>query len=561
MLMVWIVAAATMRACSSLLLVPFLTAIFDNPTTAFPWLAAIFFTVCVGWLAERQLATSSFDLGLSSMTALNDRLIDILLCVPLGWLTGQKQAEAKRALSETGMAIFAACINLAAQIGINIVLPGLIGVGLLFISWPLGIAALVCWPILLFAMTIGARLMRRAEADFAIANRNASERIDEFAAMQMVLRSSGRAGIFGPVAEAINAQQRATTRILWFSLPGTLIFSIAFQLVLILLFSVLGWLLWTENVTTVLAIGLGIVVLRFMEPIAALIELFPALENLHGMAERTADILQAPVLASSKNNETPSRYDVELQDVSLSIGDQRILHGVSFKAPAGKTTALVGPSGAGKSTILSLLARFHEPQGGLITIGGVDLRNIDPQAHIEALAMVFQNVQLLDDTIAGNIAIARPEASDADIRTAGRLSGVAEIADRLGGWDSFVGDSGQMLSGGERQRISIARALLKKTPILLLDEATSALDTINEAAINKVLSGFSGRTIIMVAHRIETILNADHIVFVEDGRVVEAGDLQSLIQSNNKFAQWWRRRRAAPAWQIKASAYAGSSIA
>ena len=220
----WIVLAAMLRATSSLLLIPFLSAIFYDPTAALPWLGAILAAVCAGWLAERQLATSSFDLGLLSMTSINDRLIKILLSVPLGWLTGERQAEAKRALSETGMEIFAACLNLSAQIGINVVLPGLIAIGLLFISWPLGIAALVCWPILLFAMITGARLMRRAETDFANANRNASERIDEFASVQMVLRSSGRSGASGPVGEAIEAQRKATTRILWFSLPGTLLF-------------------------------------------------------------------------------------------------------------------------------------------------------------------------------------------------------------------------------------------------------------------------------------------------------------------------------------------------
>lgn len=551
MLQLWILLAATLRACSSLLLVPFLNAIFYDPATAVPWLGTILIVVFAGWLTERQLATSSFDLGLSSMTSLNDRLINILLNIPLGWLTGGRQSEAKRALSETGMEIFAACINLSAQIGINVVLPGLIAIGLLFISWPLGIAALVCWPILQFAMITGARLMRRAETDFANANRNASERIDEFASVQMVLRSSGRSGTSGPVGEAIEAQRQATTRILWFSLPGTLLFSLALQFVLVLLYSLLGWMLWTQSISTLEAIGLGIIILRFIEPVEALTALFPALENLHGTAQRTTRILGAPILATSKQTEVPSRYDVGLENVSFSIGDQKILQNVSFKAPAGKMTALVGPSGAGKSTILSLIARFHEPDDGLIKIGDVAFRNIDQHDHIQSLAVVFQNVQLLDDTIAGNIRIARPDASDVEVTVAGRLAGAEEIAKRLGGWDASIGDEGQLLSGGERQRISIARALLKKAPILLLDEATSALDTINETAINKTLSDFSEHTIIVVAHRVETIANADNIVFIEDGRVVETGDLASLIQSNKKFATWWHRRRSSTSWQIK----------
>ncbi|MFT4182455.1 MAG: ABC transporter ATP-binding protein [Rhizobium sp.] len=548
----WLALATALRAGSALLLVPFLTALFAEPVTATSWLAAMAVTTATGWAVERRAGRLGFDLGLSVMESINERLIAVLLSIPLGWLTTLRQAEAKRALSGTAMELFSGFVNLSSQIGINLMLPGAIGLGLLLVAWPLGLMALVFWPILLVAMGIGGRLMRRAEADFAAAGRNVAERIDEFAHAQAVLRSAGRAGTGGPVAGAIEGQRRAAMRILWFSLPGTLVFSLVLQLVLIALFGTLGWMMWTDRIETVEAIALGTVILRYVEPIQSLATLFPALESLHGMAGRTLAVLDAPRLSFPAHPRTPVSFDVELDDVCFAPAGHDVLRGVSFTAPEGATTAIVGPSGAGKSTILSIVARFHEPDGGAVRVGSIDLREVEPNVLMEQLAIVFQTVQLFEGSIADNIRVALPDATDDAVIAAGRAAGVEEIAARLGGWDAPVGEGGQLLSGGERQRISIARALLKKTRILLLDEATSALDTINEAAIAQTLREFRDRTIIVIAHRLETIANADHVVFVEDGRVVEAGGLLELIQSEGRFSEWWQQRRAAGGWKFNA---------
>lgn len=513
---------------------------------------AIFLVVAAGWLVERRLALLSFDLGLAVMISVNDRLISTLLAIPLGWLTASRQAEVKRALSETGMELFAGFVNLSAQFGINLMLPGIIGLGLIFFSWPLGIAALALWPILFLAMLLGARLMRRADIEFAAASRDAGERIDEFARAQTVLRSAGRGGADGPVAASITAQRRAGMRILWFSLPGTLLFSVVLQLVLVCLFGTLGWVVWTSQVGMVEAVALGTVILRYIEPVQALAALFPPLESLHGMAERTLSVVNAPRLPVSTNPQQPLRFDVELEGVCFAPSGQNVLRGISFTAPAGKTTAIVGPSGAGKTTILSMIGRFNEPDSGAVRIGGVDLREISLDVLREELAIVFQTVQLFDGSIADNIRIARPEASFEEVVACARAAGVEEMAGRLGGWDAPVGEDGQLLSGGERQRISIARALLKKAPILLLDEATSALDTVNEAAIAETLCEFHDRTIIIVAHRLETIAKADYVVFIEDGHVVQVGGLSELSRTSGKFVDWWQRCRAAGAWKITA---------
>jgi ATP-binding cassette subfamily B protein len=168
------------------------------------------------------------------------------------------------------------------------------------------------------------------------------------------------------------------------------------------------------------------------------------------------------------------------------------------------------------------------------------------------LSIVFQNVQLFEGGIAENIRLARPDATEAEFMEAAKAACVDEIVERLGSWDAPVGEGGGNLSGGERQRVSIARALLKNAPVLLLDEATSGLDTMNEVAVAAALSRFGRRTVLVVAHRLETIARADHVVFVESGRIVEAGEREALIAAGGRFAAYWSHRRSARDWTLEA---------
>ena len=545
----WVALAAALRAGAALLLLPFLTALFTDPALGLAWLCALLAAVATGWMVERRVGILAFDIGLSTMTSVNDRLIGALLAALPGWLTAHRQAEARRALSGTGMELFAGFVNFAAQIGINLLVPGLLAAGLLFACWPLGLVALLLWPMLLGTMGLGARMMRRAKADFAAAGREVGERSEEFARNQALLRAAGRGGLGGPVTRAVGRQRRATMRLLRFSVPGTLLFSLMSQLAVVSLFGTITALLWSGRIGAVEAVALGMVVMRYLEPVEALAAVFPVIETLHGTVGRTVSILDAPRLTLGRDL-APSGSDIALDDVRVALNGQPILNGVNLRAAAGQTTAIVGPSGAGKSTILSLIARFHDPDEGAVRVGGTDLRDLSPDAHLSRLSIVFQTVQLLEGSIAENIRIARPDATDAEVAAAASAAGVDEIADRIGGMGAAVGQDGQRLSGGERQRISIARAFLKQSPIVLLDEATSALDTASEAAIARALATFRDRTIVIVAHRIETVAQADRVFFVDEGRVVEDGTPAELIARGGRFAAWWAQSRAARAWHI-----------
>jgi len=239
---------------------------------------------------------------------------------------------------------------------------------------------------------------------------------------------------------------------------------------------------------------------------------------------------------------------VTFENVEFYYDEKRpILQGVSFDVKPGATLAIVGPSGAGKSTISRLLFRFYEPQGGRILIDGQDILAVTQASLRAAIGMVPQDTVLFNDSIGYNIRYGRWDASDAEVREAAALAQIDRfIASVPGGYDAQVGERGLKLSGGEKQRVAIARTILKGPPILILDEATSALDSFTEHEIQEALRRVAkGRTTLVIAHRLSTVVEADEIVFLDHGRVVERGTHQQLLEKNGEYAAMWNRQREA----------------
>ncbi|MBY6240766.1 ABC transporter ATP-binding protein/permease [Methylosinus sp. Sm6] len=241
---------------------------------------------------------------------------------------------------------------------------------------------------------------------------------------------------------------------------------------------------------------------------------------------------------------------VVFDNVAFAYDPQRpILRGVSFEAPPGATIAIVGPSGAGKSTISRLLFRFYEPQSGRILIDGQDISAVTQRSLRDAIGMVPQDTVLFNDTIAYNIRYGRWDASMREVREAARLAQIDDFIRRApGGYEAQVGERGLKLSGGEKQRVAIARTILKGPPILILDEATSALDSFTEHEIQEALTRVSrGRTTIVIAHRLSTVVDADEILFLDQGRIVERGPHRQLLARGGAYAAMWSRQREADA--------------
>lgn len=247
-------------------------------------------------------------------------------------------------------------------------------------------------------------------------------------------------------------------------------------------------------------------------------------------------------------------YDIEFKNVNFGYDSRQVLKDVSFRIPEKTSTAIVGPSGSGKTTICSLLARFYDPQSGSISVGGHNLREFTCDSLLSNISMVFQNVYLFHDTIRANICFGKPDATEEEMIEAAKKARCHDFIMALPqGYDTVVGEGGGTLSGGEKQRISIARAILKNAPIIILDEATASIDPENEHLIQQAISELTrGKTIITIAHRLATIQNADQILVIDDGRVVESGTHAELIKQEGLYRRFTAIREQAEGWRIAA---------
>jgi ATP-binding cassette subfamily B protein len=245
-------------------------------------------------------------------------------------------------------------------------------------------------------------------------------------------------------------------------------------------------------------------------------------------------------------------FTVELKNVSFAYNNEDVIHNFSLSIPQNGVTALVGPSGSGKTTVSRLVARFWDVKSGSITIGGRNIREIDPERLMRYMSFVFQDVVLFNDTVINNIRIGKQGATDEEVYAAAKAARCdGFIGEMPQGYETVIGENGSTLSGGERQRVSIARALLKNAPIVLLDEATASLDPENETQIQAAVSELvKGRTVIVIAHRLRTVIGADKIAVMENGRLVEEGTSEELIANNSLFARMYRIQQESLGWSV-----------
>lgn len=263
-------------------------------------------------------------------------------------------------------------------------------------------------------------------------------------------------------------------------------------------------------------------------------------------------IKQADFIDTHSKQITPKSYDIAFSDVSFGYDKRSVLRDVSFSIPQGSSAAIVGPSGSGKTTICNLIARFYDVDNGSITIGGNDVREFTCDSLLANISMVFQNVYLFRDTIRSNICFGKPNATEEEMIAAAKKACCHDFIMSLpNGYDTVVGEGGGTLSGGEKQRISIARAILKNAPIVILDEATASVDPENEHLIQAAISELAkGKTLITIAHRLATIENADQILVVDKGRIVQCGKHRELIQQDGIYRSFVETRERAEGWRI-----------
>ncbi|PWM01754.1 MAG: ABC transporter ATP-binding protein [Clostridiales bacterium] len=269
--------------------------------------------------------------------------------------------------------------------------------------------------------------------------------------------------------------------------------------------------------------------------------------------ERIDGVLSVGPMSESKTPEHPADSSVELNDVHFSYdGKNEVIRGVSMNIGAGQTVALIGPSGGGKSTLAGLIARFFDVKSGSIKVGGADIREIPKEELMNAVSFVFQDSKLIKATIAENVKLGKPDATDEEVAAALHAAQCDDIIQKFpDGAGTTIGTKGVYLSGGERQRIAIARAVLKNAPIIILDEATAFADPDNEAKVQKAFSELSkGKTVIMIAHRLSTVADADCIYVIKDGLIAESGRRDELLEKNGVFAEMWKEYAASVEWKV-----------
>ena len=269
--------------------------------------------------------------------------------------------------------------------------------------------------------------------------------------------------------------------------------------------------------------------------------------------QRIDSVLNLDPLKETDHPQHPENGSVELQNVSFSYdGEKDVLKGVSLSIPAGRTVALVGPSGGGKTTLANLISRFFDPQSGVVKIGGVDVRSIPKEELMDTVAFVFQNSRLIKASILENVQMGKPDATREEILAALQNAQCDDIIEKLpNGVDTVIGTKGVYLSGGEQQRIAIARVMLKNAPVLILDEATAFADPDNETRVQAALSNLSrGKTVIMIAHRLSTVVGVVKIYVVKDGQIAESGSSRELLAQGGLFSRMWQNYQTSVQWKV-----------
>ncbi|WP_182349565.1 ABC transporter ATP-binding protein [Tomitella gaofuii] len=551
-----------LRAVGVVMLVPLVAAwVDDDHAAALGWLGGLTLATVGGWAVEFRGSREGYAIGFGMLDNGQHRVTERLARIPMSWFNQDNKATARQAIATTGPDLVGVVAYLVVPVANALLLPLAIACALFAVAWQLALVALAGVPLLLGTLWLARAISDRADEVADDTNARLSERVIEFARTQQALRVSRRVEpARSMVGRAVAEQHGAAVRLMLMQVPGRVLFSIAGWAALFALAGTTAWLTVRGDLSTAEAVALIVVAVRYLEPFTTLGELSGGLEAARLSLRKIASVLQAPTPASGTvllpGGAAPPR--IEFDKVCFRYGDAAddVLHDLDLVIEAGGSTAIIGPSGSGKSTVLGLIAGLYEPTAGRVLIDGVDAAELDPASRRAVTSVVFQQPYLISGTIAENIAAGDPAASQDRLAAVADRARVDEIVHRLpDGMHTDVGEGGGVLSGGERQRVSIARALAKPSPVLLIDEATSALDHENERAVVAALTGEERRrTRVIVAHRRAAVAQADRVVVMDGGRIVESGEPARLREEGGYFADFLRGQDAGGGWRITDSA-------
>jgi ATP-binding cassette, subfamily B, bacterial IrtB/YbtQ len=555
------VAQGILQGVGFLFVVPLIAALAARPTH---WnqlwisIGAIAVTVCVHHVLLARSTSLGYEVGTGVLTGFHTRIGNHLATLPIGWFGAERTGPVGRLVAKDAVDVADFPSHLLRHIVVGVSAPAVLIVGSYLSDWRIGLAltlgALLCALAVRFFMGI----VHHNDGDYEHDIGATASRIVEYARMQPTLRAYGVLDRreLGTLEESLTRQQRSQSRLTIRGAWGLIACFGTMQLVVTTVIVLAVVLTLRGELALPTMIGLLIITLRMIDPLAQLGDLAGHVQVTADAIVRVRELLAVPALPEPDRAPEPSGADIELRGVRFGYDDgEAVIKGVDADIPNGSLTAIVGPSGSGKTTLLRLISRFFDVDDGSISLGGNDVRELGTSRVANLTAQVFDDAYLFDGTIADNLRMADPDAGDAELRRVAAIARLDEVIDRLpNGWDSRVGEGGSALSGGERQRVAIARALLKNAPVVLLDEATAALDAVNEAAVAAAMYELArDRTVIVVAHRLSTVLDADQILVLDKGRITERGRHDQLVGAGGTYARFWEERLQARGWQLRAA--------
>ncbi|WKX69044.1 ABC transporter ATP-binding protein [Streptomyces sp. XD-27] len=553
------VAAAFVQAAAYAAFIPLLAALAHDPVRtgrAWLWIGVLAALVTVEGILRVREAAFTYDHWHLVTQATRLRLGRTLRSMP-------QQELARRAAGDltsvvgANATMAATAISALSTLFVQLVtVPAVLGVVVVALNWRLGLVLVVAT---LAALPFVRQVQKRSNAGFRQVNEAdaaASDRIVEYVQGLPVLKATGQAGADSPrLMPVLTHQHGAQAAANRSAAMPVACAQLVVQLAVVALAAVGAGLVLDARLSVATLVAVVVTAARFAEPLSLAATMTKLFELSEAALSRVGDVLQVRPLPVAPGSTEPRNFDIRFESVDFTYAGQSetTLEGVDFAVPERSLTALVGPSGSGKTTITKLMARFADPQSGVIRLGGLDVSTLDPDDLLRHISIVFQDVYLFDDTIRANIALARPDATEAEIEAAARAANVHDFVDRLPKrYDTRVGEIGSALSGGERQRISIARAILKDAPVVLLDEPTAALDTESEVVVQQAIDKLvAGKTVVVIAHRLSTVVGADQILVVDGGRITQRGTHTELLaDAGGRYARMWSAQLAARDWHL-----------